>query len=112
MGLSFRVRRASNVHDACMFDIMELSDDTLKKVLPKISIRMVSRLICAYPRAVGRTLLIVMSESMSPCTIDFLKEEMCVGRLPTIHQIREAEKEFVRTLKDEKLLLQSDSVHA
>jgi hypothetical protein len=91
------------VHEACMFDILELPVDTLKKVLPKVSIRMVSRLICAYPRAVGRTLLHVMSESMSPCTIDLLKEEMCTGRLPSMHQIREAEKEFVKTLRDEQL---------
>ena len=94
------------MHEACMFDIVGLPEDTLKQVLPKVSIRMVSRLICAYPRAVGRTLLNIMTESMSPCTIDFLKEEMCVGRLPSMHQIREAEKEFVRTLRDEQLFPQ------
>ena len=95
------------MYEACMFDIMELPDDTLKKVLPKVSIRMVSRLISAYPRAVGRTLLNVMSESMSPCTIDLLKEEISTARLPTLLQIREAEKEFLRTLHQEKLLPQS-----
>ena len=100
------------MYEACMFDIMELPDATLKRVLPKVSIRMVSRLISAYPRAVGRTLLNAMSESMSPCTIDLLKEEIGSGRLPTLHQIREAEKEFLHTLHEEKLLPQTQSVAA
>ena len=95
------------MQEACIFDIMEVPDATLKKVLPKISIRMVSRLICAYPRAVGRTLLNILSQKMSPCTIDFLREEMCANRLPSMYQIREAEKEFLRTLHDEQLLPES-----
>ena len=98
------------MQEACLFDIIGLPEDALKKVLPKVSIRMVSRLICAYPRAVGRTLLNIMSESMSPCTIDLLRDEMCVGRLPSMHQVREAEKEYVKTLRDEKLLPQSARV--
>ena len=52
--------------EACMFNIMELSEDALRKVLPKISIRIVSRLISSYPRAIGRTMLNVMSETMHP----------------------------------------------
>jgi hypothetical protein len=90
------------VHEACMFDIMELPEKTLKKVLPKVSIRVVSRLIAAYPRAVGRTLLNAVAESMSPCTVELLKEEMCSGRLPSMIQIVEAEKEFLRTLHQEQ----------
>ena len=90
--------------EPCMFDIMTLPDDTLKRVLPKVSIRMVSRLIAAYPRAVGRTLLSVMSECMSAPTVDFLKEEMCTSRIPSMFQIMEAEKEFLRTLREEKAL--------
>ena len=61
--------------EACMFDIMELSEDALRKVLPKVSIRVISRLISSYPRAVGRTLLNVMSETMHPCTSQILKED-------------------------------------
>ncbi len=90
--------------DACMFDIMELSEDALRKVLPKVSIRIVSRLIASYPRAIGRTLLNVMSENMHPCTIEILKDEMCSGKLPSLAQIREAEREFLKTMQDEKVL--------
>ena len=90
--------------EACLFDIMELSEDALRKVLPKVSIRIVSRLIASYPRAVGRTLLNVMSESMHPCTIQILKEEMSTGKIPSLVQIREAEREFLRTLSQEKVL--------
>jgi len=90
--------------EACLFDIMELSEEALKKVLPKVSIRIVSRLIASYPRAVGRTLLNVMSESMHPCTIQILKDEMSIGKIPSLVQIREAEREFLRTMNQEKVL--------
>ena len=93
-----------------MFDIMTLPEDTLKRVLPKVSIRMVSRLISAYPRAVGRTLLTIMAQCMSAPTVDFLKEEMCTGRLPSMYQIMEAEKEFLRTLREEKAAAASVAV--
>jgi hypothetical protein len=94
-----------------MFDIMELSEDALRKVLPKVSIRMVSRLIACYPRAIGRTLLNVMSETMHPCTIEILKDEMESSQTPSLVQIREAEKEFLRTINEEKLLPLSEKVH-
>ena len=90
--------------EACLFDIMSVPDETLKRVLPKVSIRMVSRLIAAYPRAVGRTLLTVLSQSASPFTVEFLRDEMATGRVPTLPQIREAEKEFLMTLRAEKAL--------
>src|ERR1700752_5215798 len=106
-GIGLNQGGVNNLYEACMFDIMTLPDDTLKKVLPKVSIRMVSRLISAYPRAVGRTLLNVMSECMSAPTVEFLKDEMGPGRLPSMFQIMEAEKEFLKTLRDEKILPQS-----
>ena len=92
-----------NVRDACMFDIMELPEATLKQVLPKVSIRIVSRLIASYPRAIGRTLLNVMSQCSSPMALELLREEMGAGQFPSIHQIQEAEKEFLKTLYDEKI---------
>ncbi|OGR93526.1 MAG: hypothetical protein A2992_05265 [Elusimicrobia bacterium RIFCSPLOWO2_01_FULL_59_12] len=93
-----------------MFDIMALPEDELRKVLPKVSIRIVSRLIASYPRAIGRTLLDVMSRSMSPCALEMLKEEMCAARLPSLHQIREAENEFLHTLHNERTLRNPVSV--
>ena len=94
-----------------MFDVMELSEDALRKVLPKVSIRIVSRLISCYPRAIGRTLLNVMSESMHPCTIQILRDEMETSSMPSLVQIREAEKEFLKTISEENLLPQSQKVH-
>src|SRR5258706_16410380 len=90
--------------EACLFDIMSVPEETLKTVLPKVSIRMVSRLIAAYPRAVGRTLLDVLSRNASPFTVEFLRDEMANGRIPSLTQIREAEKEFLMTLRAEKAL--------
>src|SRR5438477_4714227 len=89
------------MQDPCLFDIMGLPEETLKRVLPKVSVRMVSRLITAYPRAIGRTLLNVLSHSMSPCTLEFMKDEMASGRQPSIFQIREAEAELIKTLREE-----------
>jgi len=90
---------------ACLFDIMALPEETLKRVLPKVSLRIVGRLISAYPRAIGRNLLDVLSRSMSPCTIELMKEEMSTGKLPSLHQIREAEAELLKTLREERRLL-------
>jgi hypothetical protein len=93
--------REPGVNETCMFDIMELPEETLKRVLPKVSIRIVSRLIACYPRAIGRTLYNALAESASPSTLELLKDEIGTGRLPSIHQIREAEREFLRTLNEE-----------
>jgi len=92
-----------------MFDIMELPEATLKQVLPKVSIRIVSRLIASYPRAIGRTLLNLMSECASPFTINLLKEEMDTCRCPSIHQIKDAEKEFLKALYEEKIFISKTS---
>jgi hypothetical protein len=99
--VKMKAAEGPRVQEACMFDIMALPEDTLKRVLPKVSIRIVSRLVASYPRAIGRTLLDVMSRTMSPGALEMLKDEMCSGRLPSLHQIREAEKEFLRTLHQE-----------
>jgi len=100
------------LQDACMFDIMALPEDTLKKVLPKVSIRTVSRLASSYPRAIGRTMLDVLSRSMSPGALELLKDEMSAARLPSLHQIREAEKEFLRTLQKENALHPQERIAA
>jgi hypothetical protein len=91
------------MNDTCMFDIMALPEESLKKALPKVSVRMISRLVTAYPRAIGRTMLTILSQTMSPMTLEFLMEEMNNARLPTIEQIREAEREFIKTIYDEHL---------
>jgi hypothetical protein len=98
------IPKEGDMPEACMFDIMSLPEDTLKRVLPKVSIRMVSRLIAAYPRAIGQTMLSILTQSMSPCTIEFMKDEMNTGKLPTIYQIREAEIELMKTLRQEQAI--------
>ncbi len=92
------------MQEACMFDIMTLPEDALRKVLPKVSIRIVSRLVACYPRAIGRTLMEVMSRSVSPAALEMMKDEINTGPLPSIHQIREAEKEFLRMLREENVV--------
>lgn len=90
--------------EACMFDLMGLPQKHLQQVLPKLSARMIVRLLVAYPRVIGRTLMVVLSETMSPPTLEFLKEEMLTTGLPSLAQIREAELQFIKIAKDEKLL--------
>jgi hypothetical protein len=99
--------RDNNVPEGCLFDIMGLPEKTLRQVLPKVSVRMVSRLITAYPRAVGRTLLNAMAQCVSPFTLEFLRDEIHSNQFPSMYQICEAEKEFLKTLKDEQLLPES-----
>jgi hypothetical protein len=94
------------VEEACMFDIMDIPAHHLKAVIPKLSARMTVRLLCAYPRALGRALLTALSETMSPPTLEFLKEEMLTTGLPSVAQIREAELEFLKVANSENLLPQ------
>lgn len=104
------IAKEGYVRDACMFDIMAIPNEALKRVLPKVSIRMISRLISSYPRAIGRNLINVMAECLNPYTMDLLREEMDTnGRLPSLIQIREAEKEFLKTLYEEKILVETSS---
>ena len=92
------------VDDLCMFDIMELPEESLKKAVSKTPARMVTRLIMAYPRALGRTLSNLLAQSMSPATLEFLRDEMHSGQLPSLAQIREAERVFIRVMHDQDLL--------
>jgi flagellar motor switch protein FliG len=86
-----------------MFDILDLPETALKKVLPKVSTRTLIRLLNAYPRTVGRTFISLLNESLSPAAMEFIKEEMNVSPPPSLRQIREAESELVKVLHEEKL---------
>jgi hypothetical protein len=90
--------------EPCMYDILELSETSLKKVLPKASSRTLVRLLTAYPRTVGRTFMTVLHTCVSPSTLEFLREELIRGQQPTFVQIREAETEIIQILRDEHLL--------
>lgn len=90
--------------ETCMFDIMDLSDESLKKALPKVSVKILMRLVTAYPRAIGRKILDTLAQTMSPNTVEFLKDQMSAATLPSIEQIREAELELIKIIHDEHLL--------
>jgi len=98
--------------EVCLFDILDLPEADLKKVLPKISARTLIRLLNAYPRTVGRTFIMMLSESLSPAAMEFLKDEMNRSQPASLHQIRQAESELVRVLYDEKLFPVTESTSA
>jgi hypothetical protein len=92
------------VHEeACMFDIMALSEEDLKKVLPKVSVRSLIRLLNAYPRMVSRTFMSILSDSLSPGALEFLRDEIQTSQLPSFPQIREAESELFKIIHEANL---------
>ncbi len=97
---------------ACMFDILALPNDHLRRVLPRASTRSLAKLLVAYPRTVGRTFLDVLTECTSAPTVRFLQEEMNVMRTPSFPEIRQAESELLKIIHDDNLSLASSSPHA
>lgn len=89
----------------CMFDILELPQNDLKRVLPKASSRTLVRLLTAYPRSVGETFLGILRGCVSAPTLDFLREEIDRSQLPSFPQIREAESEILKIIEQEHLSL-------
>jgi len=89
--------------EACMCDIMTLPQEDLKKVLIKASMRSLAKLVSAYPRAAGNAFLEILTDCMSAPTIAFLKEEVGLMRLPTYPEIRSAESEIMKIIRDEHL---------
>jgi len=89
--------------EACMMDILSLPQEDLKKVLPKASTRSLAKLVVAYPRAVGKTFLEVLQQCMSAPTFAFIEEEMDGMRLPSYVEIRSAESELMKIIRDENL---------
>jgi flagellar motor switch protein FliG len=89
--------------EACMMDILALPQDDLKKVLPKASTRSLAKLVIAYPRAVGKSFLDLLKECMSAPTIAFIQEEVGLMKIPSYVEIRTAESEIVKIIRDEHL---------
>ena len=75
----------------------------MRKVLQKASSRSLAKLVLAYPRAVGKTFLDILQNCMSATTIAFIQEEVEVMRLPTYVEIRTAESEIMKIIRDEHL---------
>src|SRR6267142_2826502 len=89
--------------EACMFDILALPHDRLRRVLPKASTRSLAKLVAAYPRAVGRTFLEILEQCASPVTMEFIREETNTTRLPTYPEIRQAELELMKIIYEDQL---------
>ncbi len=87
--------------ESCIYDIMGLPEDILRRVLPKASTRTVTRLISAYPRALGQTFLHLLSTSMSPVALEFLQDEIHSSQVPSLGQIRDAEREIMKLIREE-----------
>jgi hypothetical protein len=90
--------------EACMLDILALSEADLKRVLPKASARSLARLAIAYPRTLGRTVMPLLSDCVSSHTMDFLREQMNLARPPSFPEIRQAESELMKIIYEENLL--------
>jgi hypothetical protein len=88
--------------EACMFDILALPQDRLRRVLPKASTRSLAKLVAAYPRAVGRTFLEILEQCASPVTVEFIREETNCTRLPTYPEIRQAELELMKIIHEDQ----------
>jgi hypothetical protein len=88
--------------EACLYDILALPQDQLRRVLPKASTRSLARLVVAYPRAVGRTFLDILEQCASPVTVEFIREEMNCMRLPTYPEIRQAELEVMKIIHEDE----------
>ena len=89
----------------CMFEILELPEEDLKRILPKASSRSLVRLVAAYPRTVGRLFIQLLTCCVSPATMQFLREEMDKAHSPTFPQIREAECELLKIIERDQIFL-------
>jgi hypothetical protein len=89
--------------EACMFDILALPQVDLQKVLPKASSRSLAKLAVAYPRAAGRSFLDILGQCTSSVTVDFIRDEINGMQTPSYPEIRQAELEIMKIVRDEHL---------
>ena len=87
----------------CMFDILALPQNDLQKVLPKASSRSLAKLAIAYPRAAGRSFLDILGQCTSSATLEFIRDEMNGMNIPSYPEIRQAEQELIKIIRDEHL---------
>src|SRR5690349_8156824 len=91
------------VTEACMFDILALPEEDLKRVLPKASMRCLAKLVAAYPRAVGKSFLEILHQCLSAPALEFLQEQLDITRTPSYSDIRQAELELMKIIHEEHL---------
>jgi hypothetical protein len=86
-----------------MFDILALPEEDLKKVLSKASTRSLAKLVVAYPRAAGKTILDILAKCLSAPAIEFLRDEVYDMKIPSYPEIRTAEMELMKIMHEENL---------
>jgi hypothetical protein len=87
--------------EVCLLDILSAPEATLKRALPRVSTRMLARLVNAYPRVAGRTFLALLTDVMSAPTLHFLKDEIYSTGVPTMREIYQAEAELMKLVREE-----------
>ena len=92
------------MQEVCMFEIMDLPAESLKRVLAKAPARVLARLMAAYPRVVTRPFLDLLSECLSQSTLALLQEEIMATKLPSFGHIRQAEQELLKIMHEEKIV--------
>jgi len=95
-----------------MLEILDLPDESLRRVLPKASTRLLIQLITAYPRTVGKVFVSLLEHSVSAQTLNFIQEQMMRNDMPSIVQIREAETELGRIIHAEHLTQEQKATHS
>jgi hypothetical protein len=88
------------MNDVCLFQLLDCPEDDLKHVLPKAPVRLLARLARAYPRTAGRPFMNLLSTCLSQPTLMFLREEIALEATPTLPEIRQAEAELFKLMRD------------
>jgi len=88
---------------ACQTALAQLTPTGLQKVLLRASIRMIRSLVAAYPQDVGVAFFDALAPRVNPSTLRLLVEELNRGQVLTPAQVRSAESEFLKLIKDEQV---------
>jgi len=87
--------------EVCLMQILEWPDTALRQALPKAPARLLARLVRAYPRTAGEPFMVLLGECLSSPTLAFLKEEINFGSMPTYPEIRQAEAELLKLVREQ-----------
>lgn len=88
--------------EACLYNILALPQADLKRALPKASTRTLAKLVAAYPRAIGKSFLEILTECTSAITVEFVRDEINTMRIPSYNEIKQAEQELMKIVHEEK----------
>jgi len=92
--------RREIMNDVCLFQLLDWPEDTLKEALPKAPARVIARIVRAYPRTAGRPFMSILAQCLSQATLAFLQEEISLEMTPSLPEIRQAEAELLKLVRD------------